>query len=97
MFVRMTMAEIHMDKIDETIKVFEDYVVPMAKSQKGLREVYLLTDRKRGKGVAISFWDSEEDAIASEQNGYYQEQVNKFMRFFIASPTIEGYQVSVPS
>jgi len=36
------------------------------------------------KGYSISIWDSEEDAIANEQSGYYKEQVGKFAEFMAA-------------
>jgi heme-degrading monooxygenase HmoA len=83
------------DLIDETVKLFEDSVIPAAKSQKGFREAYLLSDSKSGNRVSITFWDSEEEAIANEQSGYYQDQVNKFKEYFTAPPVREGYEVSV--
>ncbi len=95
MFARVTNVQTKVDKIDETIKVFEESVLPAAKSQKGYRGAYLLTDRKTGKGVSISLWDSEEDAVANEESGYYQEQVSKFKDVFIAPPVREGYEVSL--
>jgi len=95
MFARLSIVQVNMDKLDETVKIFEESVIPAAKSQKGYRGAYLLTDRKTGKGVSISLWDSEEDAIANEQSGYYQEQVGKFKDFFIAPPVREGYEVSI--
>ena len=95
MFARLTTTQIKIDKIDEAIKICEESVVPAAKSQKGYRGAYLLTDRKTGKGVSISLWDREEDAIANEQSGYYKEQVGKFKGFFTAPPVREGYEVSL--
>ncbi len=95
MFARLTIVQVKLDKMDETIKIFEDSVVPAAKSQKGSRGAYLLTDRKTGKGISISLWDSEEDAVANEQSGYYKEQVGRFQDFFTAPPTQEGYEVSI--
>ena len=95
MFARLTIVQTKSDKLDETIKIFQEGVVPAAKSQKGYRGAYLLTDRKTGKGISISLWDSEEDAIANEQSGYYQEQVAKFKDFFTAPPVREGYDVSI--
>jgi heme-degrading monooxygenase HmoA len=83
------------DMIDEGIKLYEESVVPAAKSQKGYRGVYFLTDRKTGKAVSIALWDSEEDAIANEKKGYYQKQVNKFKDIFAAPSVREGYEVSV--
>jgi heme-degrading monooxygenase HmoA len=95
MFARFTIVQVNIDKIDEVIKLYEDSVVPAAKSQKGYRGAYLFTDRKAGKGFSISLWDSEEDAIANEQSGYYKEQVSKFAEYFTAPPVQEGYEVSV--
>jgi heme-degrading monooxygenase HmoA len=95
MFARLTVVQVSLDKLDETIKIYEENVIPAAKSQKGYRGVYLLSDRKTGKGVSITIWDNEEDAIANEQTGYYQEQVGRFKEFFTAPPVREGYEVSI--
>ncbi len=95
MFARLTIVQVKSDKIDETIKIFEENVIPAAKSQKGYRGAYLLTDRKTGKGISMTLWDSEEKAVANEQSGYYQEQVSKFKEFFTAPPVREGYEVSI--
>jgi heme-degrading monooxygenase HmoA len=95
MFARLTVVQVSLDKLDETIKIYEENVIPAAKSQKGYRGAYLLSDRKTGKGVSITIWDNEEDAIANEQTGYYQEQVGRFKEFFTAPPVREGYEVSI--
>ncbi len=97
MFARLTIFQGKSDKIDEAIKIYKENVVPAAKSQKGFRGIYLLTDRKTGKGISMSLWDSEDDAIANQQSGYYQEQVGKFkdVDFFTAPPVREGYEVSL--
>lgn len=95
MFARFTIVQVNADKIDAVIKLYEESVVPAAKSQKGYRGAYLFTDRNTGKGCSLSLWDSEDDAIANEQSGYYQEQVGKFAEYMTAPPVQEGYEVSV--
>ena len=95
MFARFTIVQIDIDKTDEVIKLYEDSVVPAAKSQKGYRGAYMFTNRETGKGYSVSLWESEEDAIANEQSGYYKEQVGKFAEYFTAPPVQEGYEVSV--
>ena len=95
MFARLTIVQVKPDKMDETIKIYEDSVVSAAKSQKGYKGAYLLTDPKTGKGISCTLWDSEEDAIATEQSGFYQKQVDKFKDVFTAPPAQEGYEVSV--
>ena len=94
MFARVSIIQVKSDKIDEAIKIYRENVTPARKAQKGSRRGYLLTDRKTGKGMAISLWESEDDAIANEQSGYYKEQISKFKDCFAASPVREGYEVS---
>ena len=94
-FARVTLTQGKPDKMNDTIKLYKDSAVPAAKSQKGYRGIILLSDFEKGKGISISLWDSEEDAIANEQSGYYQEQVDKFKDFFTAKPIREGYVVTV--
>jgi len=82
-------------EIDEAIKIYKKSVIPAARSQKGYKGAYLLADRKEGKGVSITFWRSEKDAIANEENRYYQEQLVKFVGL-MAGPLIrEAYEVSL--
>ena len=95
MFARFTIVQMKMDKMDDAIELYGDSVVSGAKSKKGFCGIYLFTDRKTGKGYSISLWDSEEDAVANEQSGYYKEQVGKFAEHFSAPPVQEGYEVSV--
>ncbi|MFQ6111287.1 MAG: antibiotic biosynthesis monooxygenase family protein [Nitrospinota bacterium] len=95
MFARLTIVQMQIDRLDEATKIMDESIIPAAKSQKGYRGAYLLTDKKTGKGIAISLWDSEEDAIANEQSGYYQEQLSKVKGLFTAPPLREGYEVSL--
>ncbi len=95
MFARFTTVQVNADKIDEVVKIYEDSVVPGGKAQSGFCGIYLFTDPKTGKGVSISLWESEADAVANEQSGYYKEQVGKFAEYFTAPPVQEGYDVAV--
>ena len=95
MFARITIVQMKEGKADEAINIYKDNVVPAAKSQKGYKGAYLLTDRDTRKGMSITIWDTEENAAANEQSGYYQEQVGRFKDIFGAPPVREGYEVSV--
>ena len=95
MFARFTTVQIKVNRIDEFIKRYEESVVPAAKTQKGYCGIYLFVDRETGNAVAASLWDKEEDALANEQNLYYQEQVAKFITFYKKNPIREGYEVCV--
>lgn len=95
MFARLTTVQIRKERIDEAIKFYQESVVPVAKSQRGFVAAYLLADRKRAKGVSITFWDSKENAVDNERSGYYLEQVTKFLTFFSAAPIGEDYEITV--
>ena len=95
MFARMTTMETKIGKIDKFVEIYEKSIVPAAKSQKGYCGAYFLVNRKTGKVVSITLWDSEEDALANEENRYYQEQLVKIMNLLTRSPIREGYEVSV--
>lgn len=50
---------------------------------------------KTGKTVGITLWDSEKDAIASEQSSFTQEAEGKLKEFFTGELVREGYEVSI--
>jgi quinol monooxygenase YgiN len=95
-FARVTFTQVKEDKVDEAIKVTKESVLTTAKSQKGFKSAILLT-QPAGKAIMISMWESEEDAVANERSGYYQEQLAKFKGMFTAPPVHEGYKVSLHS
>lgn len=95
MFARITLVQGKKDKLDEAIKVYEDSIVTAAKAQKGFKGAYLLTNRNTDKAISCTIWESEADAVANEESGYYQEQIAKLKDFLAAPPEREGYDVSV--
>ncbi len=94
-FVRLTIVQIKKDMIDDAAKLYKESVVPAAKSQEGYIGAYLLVDRKTGKGISITAWETEKNAITNEESGYYKEQVAKFKDMFTAAPVREGYEIVV--
>lgn len=95
MFARFLRVQIDASRIDEFSKLFEKSVIPLCKKQKGYKGAYFLADRKAGKIIPITLWESEEDMIASERNRFFQEQLVKFLDFFTTPPVRETYKVEV--
>jgi heme-degrading monooxygenase HmoA len=95
MFARITIVQVEIDKMNGFIKSYGRLVVPAAKCQKGYKGDLLLTDPKTGKGISITFWESERDANENEISGYYQQQVGRFRDYFTKPPVKEGYEVSL--
>ena len=94
-FARVTVARVKPEKLEETLKIYRESVVPAVKSLKGIRGIYLLSDFKTGKMLSIGIWDSEADVIAYEQSEVSQAQLDKFKGLFTAKPIRELYTVTV--
>ena len=95
MHARVVTVQVQPGKIEETIRIYRDSVVPAAKEQKGFKGAFLLTDPNTGKGVSVTLWETEADLKAGEASGYYQEQIAKFGAVFAAPPAREAYEVSL--
>jgi heme-degrading monooxygenase HmoA len=95
MFARVTSIQIKKEYIDDVIKIYNESVVPAAKSQKGFIRIYFFLDRETGKGYSIALWEDQADAIANEKSLYYQEQLTKFLPFYKSAPIKEGFEVIV--
>ncbi|MBN2199362.1 MAG: antibiotic biosynthesis monooxygenase [Candidatus Aminicenantes bacterium] len=95
MYARVTNIHIKTDKVQEAISLYENSVLPAAESQAGFQGALLLTDAPTGHGLTITFWNSKNEALANEQNLYYQNQLVKFMPYFTDPPTREGFEVSL--
>lgn len=94
-FARVTITQGKPEKYEEQLKIYKESLVPAAKQQKGFRSIISLRDFTSAKSMTITIWESEADAIANEQSGYYKEQVAKFQEYFTAKPIREGYTVTV--
>jgi heme-degrading monooxygenase HmoA len=95
MHARVTIATAQPGKADDVIKVVRDSILPAAKKQKGFKGLFDLIDRKTGKGMVITMWNTEAEMTAGESSGFYREQVAKAAPFLAGAPTLERYEVSV--
>jgi heme-degrading monooxygenase HmoA len=95
MYARVVTVQSQPGKTEETTRIYRDSVMPVSKQRQGFKGAFLLTDPNTGKGVSITFWETEADMRAGEASGYYQEQIAKFAQVFAGPPTREGYEVSV--
>lgn len=93
MFARILKIQTHLERTDEAAKLFEENVIPTIKDTKGLVEARFMADRKTGNCILMTMWESEEDLLETERNRLFQEQLVKFMNFFITPPVREVYEV----
>jgi heme-degrading monooxygenase HmoA len=67
MYGRITRLEGSPDQIDEGMEYVRGTILPAARELDGFRGIVSLTDRASGKGLTITFWETEEAMRASEE------------------------------
>ena len=65
------------------------------KEQRGFNGLQVLTDQDVGKGIIVSFWETEADAEASEASSSYIGQMSMLSSFLSKRLAPETYQVDV--
>jgi hypothetical protein len=94
MVARVTRVRVNPEDIDESVRLFDESVIPAAKQEEGFRGALLLM-RSNGEALAIDLADSLEHAQANERSGFYQSQITKFAGKIVERPTREIYEVRV--
>jgi quinol monooxygenase YgiN len=95
MNARVITVQMDVNRIDEGIKIYEESVAPAVKQEQGGVGALLLGDRKSGKGVSITVWESEESLKAAQESGFMQAQIAKFGEILIGTPEIEALEIMV--
>jgi heme-degrading monooxygenase HmoA len=96
MHARVITGQYQSGKMDEGLQLFHESILPETRQQRGFQGVTALVDRSTGKGMTITFWQTEADAQASGASSpYLQAQLAKIVSLFSAAPTIEMYEVVV--
>ncbi|MGB7294818.1 MAG: antibiotic biosynthesis monooxygenase [Candidatus Aminicenantales bacterium] len=93
MFARVLRSRMKIDKMDDAARTFEEDVIPLCRKQRGFEGGYFMGDPKTGESITITFWESREAMIATEQSRFFQEQVAKFIPFYTKPPVREIYDV----
>ncbi len=94
-FSRLSFVKLKPDvSMEDTRKIWEGSVIPAAKDQHGFIGGFLLVTEQRDEAVAVTLWESKDDALAGEQSSYYQDQIRKFVGFLAAPLETKYYDVN---
>src|SRR6202011_155006 len=94
MVARVTHVRVSPADVPESVRLFDESVVPAAREEEGFRGAVLLV-REDGRGIAIDLCDTLEHMRRNESSGFYQTQVAKFADKIVEHPTREIYEVAV--
>lgn len=93
-FARLVSAQVRKGKLDQVTKIWKEEDIPLMHSVKGYRGAYLLTDRKGGRAISITLWDSERDSVADKESQLHQKQVGMYRDLLTGEIGYQGYEVS---
>ena len=96
MHARVTQFEIDTLRISlpDAVATFKERVLPRLRAHPECSGVMALTTPE-GKGMLLSFWESNEAAEAAISSGFYDEQVAEFTLFLRQPPGREHYEVAL--
>jgi heme-degrading monooxygenase HmoA len=92
MYSRVTLLEIDTVRtdIEDAVELFETNVLPGVRELPGYEGVAVMVTPE-GKGMIVSFWDSEESVAASA--GFAASAIEEFVTIYRAPPGREHYRV----
>jgi hypothetical protein len=70
MFTRHVIMELKPNATQEFANVIDNKVLPLLRKQKGFRDEITFVAPDRSEAIAISFWDTKEEAEAYNVTGY---------------------------
>jgi hypothetical protein len=94
MVARVTHVRVKPEDVSESVRLFDESVVPAAEQEEGFMGALLLT-REDGRALAIDLCDTLEHMRQNEHNGFYQSQIAKFAGKIIEPGRREFYEVRV--
>ncbi len=91
MHARVNTSRVQPTQLDEVAAAMQS-ILPRAKQQApGLKGVLVLGDRRTGKIVIVSRWESA--AVAEAAEPLYQDALRELGRFLAEPPTREQYEL----
>lgn len=91
MFVKFREGSVMAGKEEEFFKKIREVSIPAYEKMSGYRDCKLFLDRQNMKAIFISYWETEEDMRASEENTGFRSQLDDVR----TPPTSAFYEVIV--
>jgi heme-degrading monooxygenase HmoA len=93
MFVRQVTAHYKPGKFDLLNKRLENDIIPLLKKQAGFRDELSFYDKEEDEAVAMSFWDTRQDAEKYERD-IYPEVSRKLEDAIEGEPMVRSFEVN---
>ena len=93
MFGRHVTMKLKANSAVELPRIIENDVLPLLRKQKGFRDEISFVSPERLLAVAISLWDTKEDAEAYNR-AEYPEVLKALSEVVVGTPTVETFEVA---
>ncbi len=97
MFARMSTILAKPERIEEGIRNYQEQMLPAAKKMSGFKQALFMVDRKTGKMVSITFWDTMENLRASTAAADKLRAQGVQHSGTVQPPIVETFEVAVQS
>jgi heme-degrading monooxygenase HmoA len=96
LFVRTVTLNLKPNTLKDFHRIVETDVVPMLRNQKGFRDQLICEAAERNDILAISLWETKEDAEAYNKTGY-PEALKKLSTIINGTPRVETFVLAFSS
>ena len=93
MFTRNVTLKLKANSAPEFTRLIENEILPLLRKHEGFRDEILFVAPERSEALAISFWDTKENADAYNRTGY-PEVLKSMSKVVEGTPKVETFEVS---
>ncbi|HLO01153.1 MAG TPA: hypothetical protein VK208_22035 [Pyrinomonadaceae bacterium] len=93
MFARHISIKLKPNSAPEFNGITENEILPLLRKQKGFRDLITFVAPERSQAVAISLWDTKENAEAYNRAGY-PEALKGLTKAVEGTPNVETFEVA---
>ena len=95
MYLRMTHFAVKPGHWEEALRLVREQSIPKLEKQPGFLRLMFTGDEKTGKGVLITMWQSEEQALQYVHSNRVIDLVQPFVDMAAEQPVMYGYNVMI--
>ena len=97
MYTRMMTIRTLPSRFEQGVRILRESIVPAIETRKGFQGFFMLVNRVNYEIVIISLWDTFENRLASERDGFIDQQLAKLTNILREPPFGNIYYLELTS
>ena len=96
MYASVSTGQVQPGKMDEFLSIYRESVKPLIEGFPGVKNLYVLTNAEKDKGMTIALYETEADAERTQTSGDFQKAMGMLSSTLVLESVVrEGYEVSI--